>query len=91
MTNINQNNINGVILEICNEYAEFLSQGVVKAIFEHVNYGEQILAFQELCNYLYEYDVLISEETFSTIQQIGHKLEQDEVDWIFLQELLPKD
>ena len=91
MINISQNNANDVILKICNEYAEFLPQDVVKAVSEYVENREQILAFQELCNYLYEYDAMISVETFSAIQQIGHKFELDEGDWTFLQKLLPKD
>ena len=91
MIDKNQNHINDVMLKISNEYAKFLPEGVVKAIVEYVDYGEPALAFQELCNYLYEYDVIISKETFFTIQQIGDKFELDEGDWIFLQKLLPKD
>jgi hypothetical protein len=81
-------NNNVTILSICDTYQTQLPFGVVNDIKETINAGEIVIAFQELCNYLHEYSIEISQDIFIKIQLMGKDLVMDESDWIFLKPLI---
>ena len=72
------------ILSLADETKDFLLLKDLQNIRDYIENNEFGLAFEILCDQLFEYDALISSETYSKIELIGKDLGLNEKNWICL-------
>jgi hypothetical protein len=55
---------------------------------ELIDHNEGVIAFENICQNIYEYDVRISKELYKEIEELGLRYNLEKGTWEFLNELI---
>lgn len=55
---------------------------------ELIDHNEGVIAFENICQNIYEYDVRISKELYNEIEELGLRYNLEKGTWEFLNELI---
>jgi hypothetical protein len=67
-----------------------LPQTDVKDALEMITYNEYGIAFEIICNQLFEHNIKITSEIYEKIIIIGKLMKMNETSWNFLEQLIEK-
>ena len=73
---------------LADSFAGRLPDSIIEDVKEYVDFREWGVAFNLLCEQLYEFDIAISESEWEQIENIGKALKLEDYSWIELKELL---
>jgi hypothetical protein len=65
------------IIEDITTFCSLLPPNIKEHIIDFLKAGEITIAFEELCSYLYEYDINISRDNYDTLVCTGNYLNID--------------
>ena len=76
------------INELLLEFSGVLSSDILSNIKSLNDASEWGIALEELCNMLFEFDVIIDLSQYKSIEKVGLEMNLDENGWIFLKPLI---
>jgi len=77
-------NIEDTVVAFIESYRDRLPDEFVDEYVSLARHNECVIAFENLCVQLFEFDVVPSEQEFQTICEIGESMEIDSQRWNFL-------
>ena len=75
------------LLSLNKSFSRRIPESVTIYIEEMFVAREWGVGFEELCNQLYETDVLLTDQEYAEIESLGRQLKLDSNSWHFLEEL----
>ena len=83
-TMIDMESADGVLRGLVINMELFLTSGDVKYIWESIDAGEWVIAFEDLCTQLDEREAKISQQDYDDIGKLGEYFGMSPSDWDFL-------
>lgn len=59
------------ILKLGRKFVNRMDSGLLEAALQYVDFGENALAFETLCDHILEYDIPISDEEYRTVLKLA--------------------
>ena len=65
------------VLKLGRKFVDRMDPGLLEAALQYVDFGENALAFETLCDHMCEYDIPISVEEYRTVLKLVAAMELD--------------